>query len=216
MYTLVIGNRNYSSWSMRPWLLLRHFGIPFEERYVPLYQDGHREKIAPLSPSGRVPCLIDGQLAIWDSLAICEYLAERHPGLWPADSAARAVARSACSEMHSGFTALRTHFCMNIRRRTPRPVPNAEVQGDIDRVTTLWHDCRMRFGQATGKPYLFGEFSIADAFFAPVCFRFRTYGVEPAGAAGEYQRAMLLTPALQALDLAAAAESESIEMYDRL
>lgn len=216
MYTLVIGNKNYSSWSMRPWLLMRHFDIPFEERFIPLYQDGHKEKIRPLSPSGRVPCLIDGNLAIWDSLAICEYLAERHSGLWPADPAARGVARSACAEMHSGFTGLRTHFCMNIRRRSPRPVPNAEVQADIDRVVALWTNCRTRFGQATGKPWLFGSFSIADAFYAPVCFRFQTYGVALSGLAGEYQQAMLATPVLQTLAAAATREPEKIEMFDAL
>lgn len=216
MYTLIIGNKNYSSWSMRPWLLMRHFGIPFMERYIPLCQDEHKSEIARYSPSGRVPCLIDGETAIWDSLAICEYIAERHVGLWPADPVARGVARSVCAEMHSGFIALRTHFCMNIRRRSPRPVPNTEVQADIDRIVALWADCRKRFGQPQGNLYLFGDFSIADAFYAPVCFRFQTYGVNLPGIADDYQRAMLQTPTLQTLAQDAAEEVEAIEMYDKL
>jgi glutathione S-transferase len=216
MYTLVIGNKNYSSWSMRPWLLMQHFGIPFEERFIPLYQDGHREKIAPLSPSGRVPCLIDGETVIWDSLAICEYLADHHAGLWPADAAARGVARSVCAEMHSGFTALRSTFGMNIRRRSPRPIPTPEVAADIDRIVALWTDCRTRFGQGQGGPWLFGKFSVADAFYAPVCFRFQTYGVVPTGIAGDYQHAMLQTPALQTLAQQAEKETEAIAMFDAL
>lgn len=216
MYTLVIGNKNYSSWSMRPWLLMQHFDIPFEERYIPLYQGTHKAEIACVSPSGKVPCLIDGETAIWDSLAICEYLAERHPGLWPADAAARGVARSVCAEMHAGFTALRSTLGMNIRRRSPRPIPGPEVAADIDRIVALWTDCRTRFGQVQGGPYLFGRFSIADAFYAPVCFRFQTYGVAPSGIAGDYQRDMLHTPALQTLAQLAGKESEAIEMFDTL
>ncbi len=214
MYTLVIGNKNYSSWSMRPWLLMKHFGISFVEKYVPLFVDGYRDRIANISPSGKVPCLIDGAITIWDSLAIAEYLAERHPGLWPAGPTARAVARAVSAEMHSGFVALRTNYGMNIRRRAPRPVTDGAIRADIERITALWNDCRSRFGD--GGPYLFGAYSIADAMYAPVCFRFQTYGVAPSGAAGEYLAAMLASPAMQALAKEAATEPDVIEMYEQL
>ncbi len=210
-YTLIIGNKNYSSWSMRPWLLLRHFEIPFAERVIPLFEPGHDAAIRAVSPSGKVPLLQDGDLQIWDSLAICEYLAERHPGLWPRDPAARAIARSVSAEMHSGFLALRSNFQCNIRRRAPR-TPTPEIQADIDRIAQLWTDCRGRFGQ--GGPFLFGEFSIADAMYAPVCFRFQTYGVQLSGAAGVYLATMLATPALRALADDAAAEPFRIAKYE--
>lgn len=216
MYTLIIGNKNYSSWSMRPWLLMKHFGIPFEERYIPLFTGDYKQQILRYSPSGRVPCLIDGDLAVWDSLAICEYLAERHPGLWPIDATARAIARSISAEMHSGFTALRSALGMNIRRRAPRPIHNQGVQADVDRITQIWTDCRQRFGVAGGGPFLFGTFSVADAVYAPVCFRFQTYGVVPQGPAGEYLAAMLASPALVMLEKEAAREEEAIEVYDHL
>ncbi len=214
MVTLVIGNKNYSSWSMRPWLLMKHLGIPFGERYVPLFTGDYKREILRASPSGKVPCLLDGEVAVWDSLAICEYLAERHPGLWPADAQARAVARSVSAEMHSGFGALRSTLGMNIRRRAPRPIPSPEVQADVDRIVQIWTDCRRRFGK--NGPFLFGAFSIADAMYGPVCFRFQTYGIEPAGPAGEYLRAMLASPAMVQLQKEAAEEKEAIEAYDRL
>lgn len=216
MYTLIIGNKNYSSWSMRPWLLMKHFGIPFEERYIPLFAGDYKRQILQYSPSGRVPCLLDGDLAVWDSLAISEYLAERHPGLWPADPAARAIARSVSAEMHSGFTALRSTLGMNIRRRAPRPIPNPDVQADVDRIIRIWTDCRQRFGVSSGEPFLFGAFTIADAMYAPVCFRFQTYGITPEGLAGEYLAAMLASPALAMLQEEAGREREVIEDYDRL
>lgn len=216
MYTLIIGNKNYSSWSMRPWLLMKHFGIPFEERYIPLFTDDYKQKILKYSPSGRVPCLLDGDLAVWDTLAICEYLAERHAGLWPANPAARAVARSVSAEMHSSFTVLRSMLGMNIRRRAPRPIASPEVQADVDRIVQLWTDCRQRFGKRGDGPFLFGAFSIADAMYAPVGFRFQTYGIAPEGLAGEYLSAMLASPALAALQEEADKEQEVIEVYDRL
>lgn len=214
MYTLIIGNKNYSSWSMRPWLLMRHFGIAFEERFIPLFSADFKREVLRYSPSGKVPCLLDGELAVWDSLAICEYLAERHPGLWPEDAAARAVARSVSAEMHSGFTALRSALGMNIRRHAPRPIASPDIQKDVDRIVRLWTECRERFGG--GGPYLFGEFSIADAMYAPVCFRFQTYGVAPEGIAGEYLAAMLASPVLVRLAQEAAEEKEVIERYDQI
>jgi glutathione S-transferase len=216
MYTLVIGNRNYSSWSMRPWLLMKQFGIPFTEKYIPLYVDGYKEAVVKASPSGKVPCLIDGEIAVWDSLAIAEYLAERHSGMWPADPTARAVARAVSAEMHSGFSALRSNYCMNIRRRAPRPITDSAIQADVDRITAIWNDCRVRFGNRAGGPFLFGAYSIADAMYAPVCFRFQTYGIKLGGAAGEYLAAMLVAPSMQELAQAAAREVETIAMYESL
>ncbi len=211
VYTLVIGNKNYSSWSLRPWLVLRHFEIPFTEQMIPLFEPGYDALIRAVSPSGKVPLLIDGDVRVWDSLAICEYLAERHPQLWPRDPVARAFARSVTAEMHSGFMALRMNFQCNVRRRTSREA-SADVQADIDRIAQLWTECRARFGQE--GPYLFGAFSIADAFYAPVCFRLQTYGVQLSGPAGVYLATMLATPALQELARDAAAEPHAIAKYE--
>jgi len=214
MLKLVIGNKNYSSWSMRPWLLMTHFGIPFEEVQVWLYHAESKPVIEQYSPTGLVPCLVDGPLRIWDSLAIAEYLAECFPdqGLWPASREARAIARAATAEMHSGYRALRQAMPMNIRNRYPGKGRNPEVDNDIARVVALWADCRRRFG-GTGD-FLFGEFCIADAFFAPIVFRFDTYGVRPDGVAGEYLDAMLAAPALQRLAREAAAEGHDLWIYD--
>jgi glutathione S-transferase len=213
---LVIGNKNYSSWSMRSWLLMTHFEIPFDEIQTWLHQPDTTATIKRYSPSGLVPCLVDGDLAIWDTLAIAEYLAEKFPEkqLWPADRKARAIARSMCAEMHSGFTALRRNMPMNIRNRYPGKGRAAEVEADITRVEAMWNECRARFG-ASG-PFLFGAFSIADATFAPVVFRFNTYAVKPKGAAGEYVASMLAAPALQRLAKEAAAEGNALGVYDDL
>jgi glutathione S-transferase len=195
-YTLHIGEKNYSSWSARPWILLRGAGIPFTERAVSLQSDpGKAARMAAL-PAGRVPVLEDDGVAVWDSLAICEYLAERHPGLWPADARARAWARSICAEMHSGFGALRAEMSMDVRARRPQRRRSDAVRSDIGRVVHLWAETRRRFGQ--GGAMLFGAFTIADAFYAPVAFRFQTYGVEPTGEAGQYWRVLLAHPAVQA------------------
>jgi glutathione S-transferase len=183
---LVIGNKNYSSWSMRPWVLMRQAGIPFEEVQLRFGPDVSVIGIEKYSKAGKVPVLmVDGQ-AVWDSLAIAETLAELHPEkqLWPADAAARRLARSACAEMHSGFQALRGKMPMNIRASYPGKGLTKESQRDIDRVVALWAECRERFGQGGGL--LFGKFSIADAFFAPVVMRFRTYAVEVPRAAKDY------------------------------
>lgn len=209
---LIIGNKNYSSWSLRAWMAARAGGIGFEEIRIPLFIPGSREHILSHSPSGKVPCLIDHGLTVWDSLAICEYLAEKAPQLWPADPAARAVARAVSAEMHAGFQNLRQRMGMNIRKDYTGHGRTPEVEADIARITAIWNDCRRRFGQ--GGPYLFGAFSIADAMYAPVCFRFQTYAVKPEGAAGDYLAAMLADPHMLAWQQAALAETEVIPAED--
>jgi glutathione S-transferase len=212
--TLVIGNKNYSSWSMRPWLALRQADIPFEEHRIPLYEAGSAEALAQWSPSGLVPCLIDGDLKVWDSLAICEYLNERFPGrgLWPAESAARAEARSVSAEMHAGYSALRQNMFMNVRASHPGKGRTPESLKDVERVTRVWSDCRRRYG-AQG-PFLFGRFSIADAMYAPVVLRFRTYHVVLEGAAKEYAEMMQGLPAMRAWIADAERETERIEKFE--
>lgn len=177
--TLVIGNKNYSSWSMRPWLSLRYAGLTFDEILIPLDETGYKTAIFQHSPSGRVPALKHGDLTVWDSLAINEYVAELVPeaGLWPDDRAARAVARSVSSEMHTGFAPLRQHMPMNVRSTFPNEGRKPGVQEDIDRIRALWRKCLGTYG-GDGGPFLFGRFTIADAMFAPVVSRFRTYAVE--------------------------------------
>lgn len=196
-YTLLIGNKNYSSWSLRPWLLLHASGIAFAEEKHLFETPEFAAEISSRkrSPNGRVPVLVDGDVKVWDSLAIAEYLAERHPGLWPADAAARAHARSACAEMHSSFGALRNWMPMNVRRSYPVATPREDVQKDIDRMQALWTEARSRFG--AGGPYLYGAFSNADAYFAPVVFRFNTYGVKCSPVVADYMKAMLAHPSMQ-------------------
>jgi glutathione S-transferase len=196
--TLVVASKNYSSWSLRPYLALAHTGQPFREVVVQLGQPDTAANIAKHSPSGRVPALVHGELVIWDSLAICEYLAELFPQakLWPQDATARAVARSVTAEMHSGFANLRNHMPMNLRARRPGEGRAPGVAEDISRITQLWSECRSRFGQ--GGPFLFGAFSIADAFYAPVVTRFVTYGVELDAVGGAYRDAVLALPAMRA------------------
>lgn len=189
---LVIGNKNYSSWSLRAWLAVKASGHDFEEIHVRLRQPDSKAQILRWSPSGKVPCLIDNGLAIWDSLAICEYLAEESPSLWPLDGAARAVARSISAEMHSGFAALREHMSMDLQLLAPRKEYPATVMADIRRIDQLWTDCRHDF--ATHGPYLFGEYSIADMMYAPVCFRFESYGVQLSAVADAYLQTMLEHP----------------------
>jgi glutathione S-transferase len=213
MYTLVIGNKAYSSWSLRPWLLMKHAGIPFEEKKLSLYQEGAKQQLLSHSGAGKVPVLHDGKETIWDSLAIAEYLAEKHPErkLWPADPAARAQARSVSAEMHSGFSNLRNQMPMNVRRRIPR-TPSAEVALDIARIQAIWTQCRLRFG--AGGPFLFGAFSIADAMYAPVASRFHTYGVELADPARVYAGTLLALPAFLAWVADANAETEVNPQYE--
>lgn len=175
--TIYIGNKNYSSWSLRAWLILKQTGAAFESAVIPLYVPGSKETILKHSPSGKVPALRHGDVTVWDSLAIGEYLAESFPkaGLWPTAAVARARARSVSAEMHSGFVNLRRHLPMNLRRKpVPRPLTD-EVRADVTRVAALWRDCRQRFG--SGGPFLFGTFGIADAMYAPVVSRLRSYAV---------------------------------------
>jgi glutathione S-transferase len=189
--TLIIGNKNYSSWSLRPWLAAKAAGIPFKEVVITLDRPDTKELIARYSPSGRVPVLRHGDLTVWDSLAISEYLAETFPEakLWPADPTQRARARAVSAEMHSGFTALRNAMPMNIRERRA-VTPTADVQADIDRVCQIWRECRGQVARGAG-PFLFGTFSIADAMYAPVATRFRTYGVKTDEVCTAYQEALL-------------------------
>ena len=173
---LVIGDKNYSSWSMRPWVLMTHFGIPFEEIVVELHRDDTKARIFEHSPSGKVPCLIDDHgLAIWDSLAIAETLAERHPEypMWPADALERAHARCVAAEMHAGFAALRSAMGMNVRASLPGQGATPDALADVARIDALWSACL----EASGGPFLFGEFGIADAMYAPVVLRFVSYDV---------------------------------------
>lgn len=206
---LILGNKNYSSWSLRPWIALKHAGVPFEEEVVRLDFDGDGPQNAHLkahSPAGRVPVLYHGDLRIWESLAILEYVAELFPekSLWPDDMQVRARARTAANEMHAGFGALRSELPMNVRR-TPSPVAcSAAARKDIDRIGELWNTCRSDHG-ADG-PFLFGGFSIADAMYAPVVSRFAVYEISLPGECGQYMDTMLNLPAYQ--DWKAAAQSE--------
>lgn len=215
--TLVIGNKNYSSWSLRPWLLLTHAGIDFDEVRLPLFTEVFHRTISRYTPSGKVPVLLDGELAVWDSLAICEYIAEKFPGkaLWPLDAAARARARSLCAEMHSGFTALRSHMPMNIRANFAGQGRRRDVMRDIERIVQAWGDCRSRHGSngSTGAagPFLFGTFSCADAMYAPVCSRLTTYGVALPQAAQQYVQTIMTLPAMQAWVAAAKAETDVLD-----
>ena len=212
--TLVIGNKNYSSWSLRPWLLLKQAGIPFREIYIPTHTPQTRAAILEHSPAGRVPVLHDGDVTVWESLAICEYLAEQFPDkqLWPADRAARAQARSVATEMHAGFGALRTHMVMNCRKHKPGKGRTAEVQADIERLRALWTDCRQRY--ASGGDFLFGRFSVADAMYAPVATRFKTYDVELDTVSAAYRDTILALPAMRQWYADAAAEHEVIAEYE--
>ncbi len=211
---LAIANRNYSSWSLRAWLVLERTRAPFQEVVVPLRQPGTEAEIALHSPSGRLPALTDGALVIWDSLAIAEYLAERFPQtrLWPTDPQARAAARSVCAEMHSGFTALRQTLPMNIRRRRPGGFEAPSVTADIIRITRLWSELRKAYG--AGGPYLFREWGIADAFFTPVAARFRTYGVPLPPDAAEYRDSLLTWPSFRRWEQLAEKEPWTIPEYD--
>jgi len=213
MLEIVIGNKNYSSWSMRAWLAVELTGAPYREVLVPLDQPETAERIRAFSPAGRVPVLRDGDLAVWDSLAISEYLAERFPeaGLWPGDRAARAEARSVSAEMHSGFQALRSALPMNIRLHRPVALPPPDVRADIARIREIWRGLRRR---AQDGEYLFGRFGIADAMFAPVVARCRTYGVTLDGPEGAYAEAVWRHPAVAKWTAGALEERSSIPKYD--
>ncbi|TDZ15815.1 Glutathione S-transferase 1 [Colletotrichum orbiculare MAFF 240422] len=195
-YVLYIGNKRYSSWSMRPWVLLKALSIPFEERLQPFSPGLRQPAYLQFSPSGKVPCLVDGDVTVWDSLAIAEYVAESHPSAWPADRAARAYARCAAAEMHSGFEAIRDQCTMNVALRIELGAPDAALQRDVDRLVQLWTEGLDRFG----GPWIAGpEFSVADAFFAPVATRVRTFGIDlESEAAAAYVERVLGHPAVKA------------------
>ena len=212
--TLVIGNKNYSSWSLRPWLALKQARIPFKEIWISLYNEESSSRIKQYSPSGKVPALQDGSVTVWESLAICEYLAEKFPEkhFWPADRKARALARAVASEMHAGFAALRQHMSMNCRQRLPGRGRTPETLKDIERICALWNDCRTHCGK--GGDFLFGKFSIADAMYAPVVLRFVTYEVELDAISAAYAKAVIALPAIQEWIADARAETEVIPQFE--
>ena len=216
MYTLYFGNCNYSSWSLRAWLLLRHFEIDFTAHQVEVLGQGPNARHRGYSANGLVPCLhVDG-FPIWDTLAIAEFLAERHAGLWPRNELARARARSVSCEMHSGFTALRGAMPMNIKLRLNGAELPVDVQADVDRVAEIWADARAEFGEAVGGPYLFGSFCVADAMFAPVVWRFNAYNVALPPVAAAYRDTMLAHPGMKAWERLALAERQAFAHYDAL
>jgi glutathione S-transferase len=221
MWKLYIGNKNYSSWSMRPWVLLRQAGIPFEEvmvRFDAFSADSQfKQRLGPISPAGKVPVLVDGELVIWDTLAIAEYVAEQHPelGLWPADKAARARARSICAEMHSGFQALRGACMMNIEASLPevgalvwRDKP--AVRADVQRLVEMWSALLTEHG----GPMLFGSFTIADAYFAPVCMRLKTYALPVPAHISAYVERVAALPGVQAWIDGALAEHDFLDFEE--
>lgn len=211
--SLIIGNKNYSTWSMRVWVVMVAFGIPFTEIKIALGQDNTTQCISNFCEAGRVPILLDGEHKIWDSFAICEYLAEQFytQHLWPENLAARAMARSVCAEMHSGFLGLRSAMWMNIRQSFPGKGRTPEAQADIGRICEIWEDCLSRFGH---HDFLFGAFSIADAYFAPVVMRFRTYQVSLAPALEAYANRVIAHPAVARWMREALAEEERVAKYD--
>src|SRR5262245_28483114 len=211
---LYLGNKNYSSWSLRPWLAMRHAGIEFDEEIIPLDRPETTGAIRAASPGGKVPALRHGDLVIWESLAICEYAAEMAPAahLWPADARQRALARAVACEMHAGFAALRNTMTMNIRRPPAAIARSAEVDADIARILHLWEERRAAVRAAgTAGDFLFGAFTIADAMFAPVVTRFRSYAVPLTGAAAAYSEAIWGLPAMKEWEQAARAETLRIE-----
>jgi glutathione S-transferase len=193
MYTLYVGNKNYSSWSMRPWVLMRALGIDFEERVTPFHLNNGEGDFRKFSPSGRVPCLVHGGITVWDSLAIAEYLAERHPGVWPAPADARAYARCAAAEMHSGFSTIRNECSMSVGVRIRMHRISDGVRAELARLDALWGDGIARFG----GPFIAGpRFTAADAFFAPVATRIQTYGLPVSERAGRYAALLLQQPSV--------------------
>jgi glutathione S-transferase len=203
---LVIGNKTYSSWSMRPWIGPKAAGIPFDETLIPFDAPDFKARVAAISGTGKVPVLIDGETRVWESLAILEYAAEKFPQarLWPADSRARAHARAIANEMHAGFLPLRRHLPMNMQRPVEMRRLTAEAAVDVKRIDAMWSDCRNRFGKA--GPFLFGKFTAADAMYAPIVSRFRTYAVEVGAPARAYMEAVMALPAWQEWEAAALEE----------
>lgn len=208
---LIIGNKNYSSWSLRAWLMLSAFEIPFEEKRLLLAVDSFPIEIKKYSPAGKVPVLLDGDCVVWDSLAICEYISEHYLSGrgWPVDREKRAVARSCAAEMHSGFFELRSDMPMNCRAEQRTVDISEPLQKDIFRIDSIWSELRVQNSDA--GPYLFGSFSIADCMFAPVVFRFRTYGVAVSAKSSEYMQTIFSHPNVQEWLAAAESEKEIIE-----
>lgn len=216
--TLVIGNKNYSSWSLRGWLFLVESGINFEEIRIPLFTDQWPQQIAQYSPAGKVPVLLDGDLAVWDTEAIIAYVRELHPTAigWPEDREARALARSVSAEMHAGFLGVRNQLPQNIRARHTLALADLapQTQREIERIQTLWADCKQRFGEA--GPWLFGEFSITDVMYAPVALRFLTYDIPVIPEASFFMDAVQSLPSIRRWAEAAAAEPETLDFIDHL
>jgi glutathione S-transferase len=213
--TIYLGNKNYASWSLRAWLALKATGAPFEEVVIPLFQPGSKETLHKYSPSGKVPALHHGEIVVWDSLAICGYLGDIFPdaGLWPSDPAAKALARSISAEMHSSFQALRGQFPMNIRSNFSGRKISPEAQADINRVMAIWRQCRSRYGEKNGD-FLFGPFTIADAMYAPVVTRFRTYKFDLERESDAYCDAIMALPTMQEWVSAASNEPMIIDQYE--
>lgn len=209
---LIIGNKNYSSWSLRAWLMLKHAEVDFEEMRIALQVPGYELKLSYFSPAGKVPAYRDGELTVWDTLSIAEYLHESYPKMWPADKAARAIARSISAEMHSGFMAMRKVMPMNIRARGRHVATSPELEADIARIKNIWRDLRTQYA-GTG-PWLFGVYSIADAMFAPVVFRFLTYSVNEQGVVQEYMKTVMNDPFMQEWVRASELEHEVIVPYE--
>ena len=203
---LIIGNKNYSSWSLRPWILLKYFEIPFEEILIPLYEGNYKKQILKYSSNGKVPALVHGSVVISESLAICQYLSELFPKkkMWPQDIKDRALAYSIAQEMHAGFFYLRTNMLCNIRGRYPGKGMTPESKRDINHILEIWTSCRKK--HKTQGPYLFGQFTVADAMFMPVVTRFRTYGVTLKGTSKEYAQTMLNLKAFKEWEEAAIKE----------
>ena len=220
MLTLIIGNKAYSSWSLRPWILLASLHIPFEEKLINIYAEAGRKKLRRRSPTAKVPLLIDGEIEVWESIAIIEYLAEKYPakGIWPKNRAARAHARALCAEMHAGFMALRrnypTNFRRDVRRRELSADVAAEVAADVARIDAAWTNARKTFGK--GGPFLFGKFSAADAMFAPVVNRLHIYDAPVSETARAYMDAIMALPAWVAWHADAAKEKWRNEAYDSI
>ncbi|MBT8145848.1 MAG: glutathione S-transferase family protein [Gammaproteobacteria bacterium] len=211
---LVIGNKNYSSWSLRPWLLLKHFQIPFEEVRVPLFTPGYKEKLLSYSEAGQVPVMLDEKVTVWESLAICEYVSEKYlnGAGWPADEIPRAQARACSAGMHAGFSRIRNLMPMNARAEGRQVEISAELESEIQRLEKMWG--LLRSARGKNGPWLFGEFSIADCMFAPMSFRFNTYGVELAGNAKKYCDHLLNDPDMQEWLASAKSESEIVDFAE--
>lgn len=211
---IYLANKKYSSWSMRPWLVLHAFGIPFDETVVPLKQADTKERIAAVSPSGKVPALVDGEVSVWESLAIIEYLAEKYPdkNIWPADRVARAHARAIANEMHGGFMPLRQACPMNLAKRFKTPTMIDDLAANLARIGDIWRSTRARFGK--DGPFLFGAFNAVDAMYAPVVTRFETYGLPVAPDSRAYMRAVQAHPSFLAWRRAGLAEPWTIDDYE--